>query len=149
MKNQRHSTILELIEKEVVETQEELVDLLRQRGLDVTQSTVSRDIKELQLIKIPCGNNVYRYAKPRVTAEFGQERLARLFRDSVQSVDYSENLIVINTLPGGAQVVASALDNSNWPEIIGTVAGDDTILVIIKPKEAVSGAVEKFNRLRA
>lgn len=149
MKNQRQLKILELIEKEVVETQEELVELLRKNGLDVTQSTVSRDIKELQLIKVPHGNNVYCYAKPKGTTEYGHDRLNRIFRDSVTSLDYSENLIIIRTMPGGAQVVASALDNSNWPEIIGTVAGDDTIMVIIKPKEAVPEAISKFNQLRS
>ena len=109
---------------------------------------MSRDIKELGLIKVPAGENLYRYAAPpgqRLINPYG--RLQRLFTDSVIKVDDSENLILIRTLPGTAHAVASCLDSINWPEVIGTVAGDDTILVIVKPKEAVATVLQRFREL--
>lgn len=148
MKAQRHRKIMEIIENKLIETQEELAEELKALGIDVTQSTVSRDIKDLQLIKVPAGTNIYRYAKPwQKLNEHSEDRMSRVFTDSVINLDFSENLIVIRTLPGGAQGVASAVDQAKWPEIIGTVAGDDTILVIVKPKEAVSLTIHKFNSL--
>ncbi|KYH31645.1 arginine repressor [Moorella mulderi DSM 14980] len=115
----------------------------------MTQATVSRDIKELGLVKVPAGENLYRYAAPPgqpLVNTYG--RLQRLFEDSVVKVDDSENLILIRTMPGTAHAVASCLDNLAWPEIIGTVAGDDTILVIVKPKEAVATVLKRFEELR-
>ncbi len=140
MKSKRQKQILEIIEQEEVETQEELAERLRERGTDVTQATVSRDIKDLHLIKIPSGDGRYKYALPldRGSANTG-ERLERMLKDSVLYIDYSENLIVVKMLPGTAQGLASIIDNLRWKEIIGTVAGDDTIFLVVKPKEAVEG----------
>ncbi|MDA8442646.1 MAG: arginine repressor [Peptococcaceae bacterium] len=148
MKVRRQMKIAELIEREAISTQEELADKLRTSGFDVTQATVSRDIKDMRLIKIPTGEHTYRYATPQepLTANL-QERLNRIFGDSVTSIDHSENLIIIRTLPGNAMGLASLIDGSNWPEIIGTVGGDDTILVIVKPKEAVLEVVRRFESL--
>ena len=110
-------------------------------GIDVTQATVSRDIKELMLTKVPMGRGRYRYAVSAAHAEgagfFQASRIARLFRDTVLGVDASENLIVVKTMPGAANAVASAIDYAKWPQVIGTIAGDDNILLVIKPKEAV------------
>ena len=148
MKIRRQMKILELIEREEIGTQEELAEKLRQSGFDVTQATVSRDIKELRLIKVPTGDHTYRYAAPREPQPANlQERLKRMFRDSATSIDFSENLLVIRTLPGNAMALASVIDGSNWPEIIGTVGGDDTILVIVKPREAVDAVVQRFESL--
>ncbi len=148
MKIRRQMKIIELIEREEIGTQEELAEKLRQNGFDVTQATVSRDIKELRLIKVPTGDHSYRYGTPREPQPANlQERLRRLFRDSAASIDFSENLIVIRTLPGNAMALASVIDGSNWQEIIGTVGGDDTILVIVKPKEAVEAVVRRFESL--
>lgn len=148
MKNSRQRKILEIISREAVETQQELASALKKSGFKVTQATVSRDIKELGLIKIPAENKLSRYSlgierpAPRI-----EEHLKRLFRDSVISLDLSENLIIIKTHPGGAQAVASAIDQAGWPEIIGTVGGDDTILVIVKPKRVTADVLKRFEEL--
>jgi len=148
VKTERQKTILKLIADENVETQLQLANRLRKKGFKVTQATISRDIKELGLVKVPGDNYQYYYAAPpdhRIANVYG--RLERMFRDSVVSFEDSENLILIKTLPGTAHAVASCIDNINWKEIIGTVAGDDTILVIVKPKEAVKITLERFRSL--
>lgn len=148
MKTERQKAILKLISEEKVETQAALAEKLRNRGFKVTQATVSRDIKELGLVKIPGENKKYKYtAAPdhRIANVYG--RLERIFHDSVISFEDSENLILIKTLPGTANSVASVIDSIAWKEIIGTVAGDDTILVIVKPKEAVKATMERFRSL--
>ena len=136
MKGKRQEKILELIEKYNIETQEELIARLAECGIESKQTTVSRDIKELMLIKVPTGDGRYRYALPaQENYAFTKERMRRIFNDTIIDCDYSENILVVKTLPGGANTVAAALDYCKWPEIIGTVAGDDSILVVIKPKE--------------
>lgn len=148
MKNKRHKKIIELIEKKAIETQEEMAENLRDSGIEVTQATVSRDIKELQLIKIPYKDNMYRYSLPQEqTFSHNFERMRRVFQDSVKKMDFSENLIIIKTFPGLAQGVASVIDIAGWLEIIGTVAGDDTILIVVKPKNKVSLILSRFNSL--
>ncbi|MBC7324749.1 MAG: arginine repressor [Moorella sp. (in: Bacteria)] len=148
-KARRQQMILEIITGTPVTTQEQLAKELRKRGLEITQATISRDIKELGLIKVATGDNFYRYAPPPAQPAVNvYGRLQRLFEDSVIKIDDSENLILIRTLPGSAHAVASCLDNLAWPEIIGTVAGDDTILVIVKPKEAVATVLQRFRDLR-
>ena len=148
MKSIRHTRIKDIIENKVIETQEELAEELRKKSIDVTQATVSRDIKELMLIKLPTGDGRYRYAFPlEKNVVFSQSRMVRMFQDSVTSIDYSENIIVIKTLPGAANAVASTLDYAKWPEIIGTVAGDDNILAVIKPIQAVEDIVQRIKNL--
>lgn len=148
MKNRRQHKILEIITSEIIETQKDLTAALRKCGFAVTQATVSRDIKELGLGKTSGENNLSRYTLTGENSSCrGPENLKRLFRDSVVGLDYSENLIVIKTQPGGAQAVASAVDQSRWPEIIGTVGGDDTILVIIKPKPKTGEVLKRFEDL--
>lgn len=148
MKSIRHTRIKDIIENKVIETQEELAEELRKKSIDVTQATVSRDIKELMLIKLPTGDGRYRYAFPlEKNVGFSQSRMVRMFQDSVTSIDYSENIIVIKTLPGAANAVASTLDYAKWPEIIGTVAGDDNILAVIKPIQAVEDIVQRLKNL--
>lgn len=148
MKALRHARIKEIIENRPIETQEELADTLRTQGIEITQATVSRDIKELMLIKVPTGDGNYRYAfPPEQNVVFSQSRLERSFQDSVVAMDYSLNLIVIRTLPGLAQAVAYAIDNAKWPDILGTVAGDDTICVIVKPPEMVTSVMARFRAL--
>ncbi|MDF9407465.1 MAG: Arginine repressor [Pelotomaculum sp. PtaB.Bin013] len=148
MKARRQHKILELIQQEIIETQEELAVNLRKCGFEVTQATVSRDIKELGLIKIPCENNHFKYAYPgEQTTQSTKDRLKRYFRDSVVSLAISENLLVIKTHPGEAQGVASAIDKIGWREIIGTVGGDDTILVVVKPKQVAETVMRRFEDL--
>lgn len=145
MKSVRHAVIKNIIEHDVIETQEDLAEALRQKRIKVTQATVSRDIKEMMLIKVPTGDGRYRYASPmQNTILFTEDRMQRLFQDTVTECDFSENIIVIKTLPGGANTVASALDHAKWPEVLGTVAGDDNIFVIIKPKEKTEEIMKKL-----
>lgn len=145
MKSVRHAVIKNIIDNQVIETQEDLAEALRERRIQVTQATVSRDIKELMLIKVPTGDGRYRYASPMQNAIlFTEERMHRLFSDTVTACDYSENIIVVKTLPGGANTVASALDHANWTEVIGTVAGDDNIIMVIKPREATEKILHRL-----
>ncbi|SDF09686.1 transcriptional regulator, ArgR family [Sporolituus thermophilus DSM 23256] len=144
----RHAKIKEIIERQIIETQEELAEALRKENIEVTQATVSRDIKELMLIKVPTGDGRYRYAfPPEQSVIYSQSRMARIFQDSVIGLDFSTNIIVIKTLPGTAQAVASTIDHAKWSEVIGSVAGDDTIFVLVKPPEAVNEVLAKFQAL--
>ncbi len=148
MKAIRQAKIKEIIEHEVIETQEDLAAALCRHHIEVTQATVSRDIKELMLIKVPTGDGRSRYAPPAgKNVAFSRARMARLFQDSVTGLDFSENIIVVKTLPGTANAVASVLDYAKWPEVIGTVAGDDNIIVVVKPKDAVESVMKKMEAL--
>ena len=147
MKIRRKFAIIDIISNQRVSTQEELCEILKNSGYDVTQATVSRDVKELQLIKIP-DNQGYYYALPDNSPILNShERMRRLFQDSVTSIDYSENIIVIKTLPGAAQSIASLIDAAELENVLGTVAGDDTIFIVVKPLNVVKGIVRDFEEL--
>ena len=146
MKSKRHLKIVNIIKSDDIATQEELVDQLRISGIDVTQATISRDIKKLGLIKVPDGYGAYKYSLPIERKQTDINTwLKRMFRDFVVDMDYSENIIVINTLPGTANGLASAIDNIEWENIIGSLAGDDTLLLIIKP---IDKTLELFDKLQ-
>ena len=148
-KTKRHAKVLEIIRGKPIETQEDLAASLQEEGFEVTQATVSRDIKDLGITKTPTGSGRYRYVVPKEKAfEDSRHRMRRLFQDSVVSIDSSENLLVIRTLTGNAHAVAAVIDNTGIPEIVGTIAGDDTILIVVKPKSAVVCVMERFNKLR-
>lgn len=147
MKARRQAKILEVIKSNVVETQEELAESLGRHGITVTQATVSRDIKELQLTKVPTGDGRSRYTLPDEIPNANWDKRRRIFRESVLDVDYSENLIIIKSLPGTAPGVASAIDHLGWVELLGTVAGDDTVLIVIKPKDATPEVVDRIRGL--
>ena len=144
MKRQRHRMILEIVEHQAVETQEALSEELRKRGFDVTQATVSRDIKELRLFKVMGDDGVYRYAVAERSEQGLTERLRRVFAETMQSVDYACNQIVIKTLPGGAHAAAEMVDTMRWKEVVGTLAGDNTILVILRDVESAPEVAERF-----
>lgn len=147
MKARRQFAIMDIISNQRITTQEELCEALKENGFDVTQATVSRDIKELHLIKVP-DQEGYSYAMPELTSLKGSEdRMKRVFQDSVINLDYSNNIIVIKTMPGAAQSVASLIDTWEQPNILGSVAGDDTIFVVVKPMEAVEKVIKEFNRM--
>ncbi len=147
MKARRQFAIMDIISNQRIATQEELCETLKNNGFDITQATVSRDIKELQLIKVPDSAG-YHYAMPEITALKGsQERMIRVFKDSVINFDYSGNIIVIKTMPGAAQSVASLIDTAEQPHILGSVAGDDTIFIVVKPVDAAEKVVQEFNRM--
>lgn len=147
MKTRRHFAIRDILASERIATQEELCDALRNHGYEVTQATVSRDIKELRLTKIP-DEIGYRYAFPDSHGpKSSYERMKRVFRDSVVDLDYSENIIIIKTLPGLAQSVGAVIDAMENRYILGNVAGDDTIFVLVKPKKEVEGVLNGFRKL--
>lgn len=146
VKARRQAKILEVIKYNVIETQEELAEALGRHGIPVTQATVSRDIKELQLNKVPTGDGRYRYALPEEMPSASWDKRRRIFRESVLEVDSSENIVVIKSLPGTAPGVASAIDHLGWTEMLGSVAGDDTVLVVVKPREL---AIEIAERIRS
>jgi len=135
VKAERHRLILSIIAQQAIETQDELVAALQAEQFQVTQATVSRDIKELRLAKVAMPDGRYRYALPGNFAEGDEDpmrRLQRAFEDYVQSVDAAGNLIVVKTEPGSAPLVAAAIDGLQLGEIAGTIAGDDTILVVVR-----------------
>lgn len=149
MKMTRHAKIKEIIDNHKIETQEDLAAALRSEGIDVTQATVSRDIKELMLVKVPDANGHYHYAYPK---DHGMlltvERLERTFHDSIVSIRSSDCMVVIRTMPGTAQAVAFALDYMKWPEILGTIAGDDTVFVALENKEGVLSLLRRLKEYK-
>lgn len=148
LKTRRQMKILEIIRNGTVETQEDLATELRRFGINVTQATVSRDIKELHLIKVAAGDGRYRYSVPLDPgAAVQKEKMRRYFQDSLLTVAGSENLVVIKTLPGTAQGVGAAIDGQTWSEVLGTVAGDDTILVVARDREACAALLARLQDL--
>jgi len=147
MKISRHAKILEIIENNIVETQEELADLLKKSGINVTQATVSRDIKELRLVKVLTEDGRYKYAAMKEQDSQLNERLYKVFAESVLSIDYTGNIIVIKTFPGAANAAAEALDALDLKEVVGTVAGDNTIFVLIRHEENVIPVMERFKKM--
>ena len=138
MKRFRYTKIKEIVQSRPIETQEELAKALQEEGIEVTQATVSRDFKELMLIKVPTSDGHYRYAlSQEQNMLMSKNRMARLFQDSIVRVDSALNQIVIHTMPGSANMVAAAIDLAKWENVIGTIAGDDTILIITNSTESV------------
>lgn len=144
MKVDRHSKIVELIGKYQIETQEELAEYLKKAGYHVTQATVSRDIRELKLTKAPGKNGRQCYAVMQHQKDFG-EKYIRIFRDCYVSMDMAQNILVIKTVAGMAMAVCAALDAMKWTEIVGSIAGDDTIMCAVR---SVQETVEVMGRLR-
>lgn len=139
--------ILDIIAKQDVETQEELAEALRDRGIQVTQATVSRDIKELRLLKVLTPSGSYKYATADKAENGLSERFIRMLAESLLSVAASNNLIVVKTLSGSANVAAEALDSLHWPEILGTLAGDNTILLIIRTEAEAPDVVRRIQEM--
>ena len=147
MKTLRQMAILDIIAKQDVETQEELAEALRARGIQVTQATVSRDIKELRLLKVLTPSGSYNYATADKAENGLSERFIRMLAESLLSVAASNNLIVVKTLSGSANVAAEALDSLHWPEILGTLAGDNTILLIIRTEAEAPEVVRRIQEM--
>ncbi len=149
VKARRQALILNIIKEKSIETQEELGEALKKEGVGVTQATLSRDIKELGLIKVPTPDGKYRYSMP-TDRSFSDlmKRAERMFEHAVIGIDYSENLIIIKTTNGTAQGVAAALDDLEWQEVLGTIAGDDSILVIVRKKDQVEEVLARLYKLR-
>ncbi len=133
-KLQRYLTIRELVSNEEIETQKQMVERLKSLGYHVTQATVSRDIKELQLAKIPVGNGRYKYSLPISSLPQGEllEKLKRVMANVLINIDSVNNLILLKTLPGNAHAIGFFIDQIKWEEIMGTICGNDTCLIVCK-----------------
>lgn len=147
MKITRHAKILELISQKDVETQEELVDELKKQGMNVTQATVSRDIKGLKLIKVMSSNGKYKYACLAHGESALSEKLLRIFSQTVIFIDVVGNTIIIKTISGSAAAAAEALDTLNWDGLAGTLAGDNTIFALARSEEKAQELATKFKKL--
>ncbi|WP_050180996.1 transcriptional regulator AhrC/ArgR [Domibacillus robiginosus] len=143
-KGQRHIKIREVIANNEIETQDELVDLLREAGYNVTQATISRDIKELHLVKVPLMDGRYKYSLPADQRFNPLQKLKRSLVDCFVSIDSAGHFVVMKTLPGNAQAVGALIDNLDWEEIMGTICGDDTCLLICRAPEHTETISARF-----
>ena len=146
MKNKRQKKILELIVRYEIGTQEELMEKLRESGFDVTQATVSRDIREMKLTKVETHGKLH-YVAFRETDEDMKEKYERVFREGFISMDNAQNILVIKTVSGMAMAVAAALDSMEFNEIVGSIAGDDTIMCAIRSNADVRAVMETLEKL--
>lgn len=144
MKGQRHIKIREIISQNEIETQDDLVEALRKSGFQVTQATVSRDIKELLLIKIPMDDGRYKYSLPTDQRYNPIQKLKRALVDNFLHIDHTNNLVVMKCLPGTANSIAALLDNIEWNEVMGTICGDDTILIICRTEANSVTVIERI-----
>lgn len=148
MKNKRHAKILELVNKRSIETQEELAGLLLEAGISVTQATVSRDIKELGLFKVQGKDGVSKYAVSHISESKSlKESLKSILKEAVVDVEYAGNILVVKTLSGMAQAAAYVMDNMELSGVLGTIAGDDCIMVVLRAEEnafEVSAMIKKL-----
>lgn len=148
MKTRRHAKILELIQEYNIDTQEELLRLLRSTGFDVTQATVSRDIKELRLVKTLGSDGRYKYSTGKSENLDISAKFFTLFSDSVLSVDFAGNMVVVKCMNGMAQGVCAAMDAMHWEGVVGTLAGDDTIFIIVRTENNAIGLVTELKKLQ-
>lgn len=144
MKNARQKKILELIEKYDIDTQETLIDKLSEVGFSVTQTTVSRDIRELKLVKGMTGKGTYKYIVPGIKRENNAPVLNSALTDSVIKIESAKNIVVIKTFPGMANALAVCVDTLEHPNIVGSVAGDDTILLVVKDDDTAKMVEDKL-----
>lgn len=147
MKLARHEKIMELIHQYDIDTQEELAARLNEAGFKVTQATVSRDIRALKMTKVTGKNGKSHYAILKDAPHALEDKYARVLKDALVSMDVGQNLLVIRTVPGMAMGVAAALDGQNWPEILGCIAGDDTIMCAAKTQEQAEYVMEKLREI--
>lgn len=147
MKNSRHAKILEVIKDNEIKTQEELLEKLKNSGFNVTQATISRDIKELRLIKSLSKEGVYRYTVNNVQLTDISAKFHQLFADSVISVDWAQNIIVVKCYPGMAQAVCASMDSLEWSGVVGTLAGDDTFLIISYNEQSAKSLVAEIKKI--
>ena len=147
MRYSRQNKIIEIINNNEVDTQEKLAALLRESGFEVTQATISRDIKELQLVKTLSSTGKYKYAVSTSKDMPVTDRFVKIFRETVTSVDSSGNIIIVKTLSGCANAAAEALDTSNMPHIKGSIAGDNTFILIADDPENVPKIIDSFKEM--
>lgn len=147
MKKGRQAEIIKIIERQNVETQQELAQLLMDAGFDVTQATVSRDIKALRLSKVPVGNGHQKYVLLRNDEKHLSAKYVNVLKEGFVSMDMAQNILVIKTVSGMAMAVAAAVDNLKYPEIVGSIAGDDTIMVAIRTVEDTKSIMKQIMML--
>lgn len=148
MKNVRQEKLLQIISEEAIETQEQLLQRLNDLGIRSTQATISRDIKQLHLVKEPTGQGRYRYAVSVQKAKLNfADKLRTIFRESVLTVDNAQNIVVIKTLPGLANAAGSAVDGMDVPYLVGSLAGDDTALLIMRDTESALDFTEEIKEM--
>jgi len=148
MKNERQNRILEIIAHEDIETQEQLLDRLLKQGIACTQATISRDIKQLHLVKEPVGRGRYRYAASVHRHSLNvADKLRTIFRESITSVDYAQNIVVIKTMSGLASAAAAALDSMQITAMVGSLAGDDTAILIMRDNEMAQELCEEIKEM--
>lgn len=148
MKTKRQSRILEIIQSQHIETQDELMQALQESGYSVTQGTVSRDIKELRLIKTLDNNGTYRYTVATPEKAQISSRFHSIFKDAVRSVDFAGNLVVVKCIAGMANAACAAMDSMHWSTVVGTLSGDDTFVCITKTQENAIELVEELKKLQ-
>lgn len=148
MKNDRQRRILEIVEREPIDTQEQIQQRLQEQGITCTQATISRDIKQMHLVKEPMGQGRYRYTVSSQRNRLNvADKLRSIFRESIVSVDYAQNIVVIKTMPGLANAAAAALDSMSVPDMVGTLAGDDTAILVMKDIEAAKGFCDEIHEM--
>ena len=147
MKIERHSKIVELIGKYDIETQEELAEKLNEAGFKVTQATVSRDIRELKLTKVAVDGGHQKYVVLHKADSGLNDKYIRILRDGFVSMDMAQNILVIKTVSGMAMAVAAAVDNMKWPEVVGCIAGDDTIMCAIRTVDDTILVMDKIRKI--
>lgn len=144
MKSNRHQKIIELVDNYEIETQEELADRLGQEGFQVTQATVSRDIRALKLSKVSCGNGRQKYVSLRQDDTHLSAKYIRVLKDGFVSMDKAQNILVIKTVSGMAMAVAAAIDAMELEEVVGSIAGDDTIMAAVRTNEDTQVVMNKI-----
>lgn len=147
MKVNRHAKIVELIGKYHIETQEELAEHLKEEGFRVTQATVSRDIRDLKLTKVATEGGRQKYVVMKNVESVLREKYFRILKDGYLSMDMAENILVIKTVSGMAMAVAAAIDEMHWHEVVGCIAGDDTIMCAIRSKNDTKEVMEKIRKI--
>jgi transcriptional regulator of arginine metabolism len=143
-KGQRHIKIRDIITNNDIETQDELVDTLKDAGFNVTQATVSRDIKELHLVKVPLMDGRYKYSLPADQRFNPLQKLRRSLMDAFVKVESAGHLLVMKTLPGNAMAIGALIDHLDWEEILGTICGDDTCLIICRTPDDTEKITNRF-----
>ncbi|CUX43363.1 arginine repressor [Clostridium sp. C105KSO13] len=149
MKVSRHAKIIELISQHDIETQEELAEFLNKAGFKVTQATVSRDIRDLKLTKVSAGEGRQKYVILKPKDDGMNEKYIRVLRDGYDSMDMAQNILVIKTVSGMAMAVAAAVDAMKWKEVVGCIAGDDTIMCAIRSTEETVAVMDKIRKIVA
>lgn len=147
MKVNRHTKIVELVSKYDIETQEELAERLKQEGFQITQATVSRDIRDLKLTKVPMDSGRQKYVVLKATENALRDKYMRIMKDGFVSMDMAMNILVIKTVSGMAMAVGAAIDEMHWHEVVGCIAGDDTIMCVVRTIEDTETIMGKIGKI--